>query len=158
MDDHKLIIIYNWPWGQFFCLDRIGWLSWLHLYLPFKHDRIRDSLIEEGQVVTLEKTVYMNQLLSYYGTLLTDKQASVMQAYYEADYSLAEIAENLQISRQAVHDIIRRSEEALNHYENQLQLKKKSDQRWQALEDLTQLLQGHEQALHLVHQLIELEQ
>ncbi|MGX7145262.1 YlxM family DNA-binding protein [Facklamia languida] len=108
--------------------------------------------------MTLEKTVYMNQLLSYYGTLLTDKQASVMQAYYEADYSLAEIAENLQISRQAVHDTIRRSEEALNHYENQLQLKKKSDQRWQALEDLTQLLQGHEQALHLVHQLIELEQ
>lgn len=70
----------------------------------------------------LEKTVRMNILFSFYRNLLTDKQAQYMADYYEEDYTLAEIAENNNVSRQAIYDSIRRTEESLLDYEEKLQL------------------------------------
>lgn len=61
-------------------------------------------------------------LYDFYGKLLTPKQREVMRLYYEEDLSLGEIAEELKISRQAVHDILRRSEQALEKYEKKLGL------------------------------------
>lgn len=70
----------------------------------------------------LEKTIQMNILFSFYGALLTDKQATYMAEYYEEDYTLAEIAANHDVSRQAIYDSIKRTELALHDYEDKLQL------------------------------------
>lgn len=61
-------------------------------------------------------------LYDFYGTLLTSKQQEVMRLYYEQDLSLAEIAKELKVSRQAVYDILRRAEIALEKYEKRMGL------------------------------------
>ena len=61
-------------------------------------------------------------LYDFYGQLLTEKQREIMQFYYEDDFSLGEISENLKISRQAVYDTIKKSEKTLQEYEEKLRL------------------------------------
>ncbi|MFC4652672.1 putative DNA-binding protein [Lactococcus nasutitermitis] len=70
----------------------------------------------------IEKTNRMNTLFEFYATLLTDKQMNYIELYYADDYSLAEIAEQFDISRQAVYDNIRRTEKVLEGYEEKLHL------------------------------------
>ncbi|EZH67218.1 hypothetical protein DH09_04590 [Bacillaceae bacterium JMAK1] len=70
----------------------------------------------------LEKTMRMNALFDFYHALLTDKQRNYLQLYYYDDYSLGEISELYDVSRQAVYDNIRRSELMLEQYEEKLQL------------------------------------
>ena len=65
-------------------------------------------------------TVSMALLLDFYGELLPQKQRSYMDAYYDQDLSLAEIAENEGVSRQGVHDALKRAEAALEDYEKKL--------------------------------------
>lgn len=62
----------------------------------------------------------MAVLIDFYGALLTPRQQELMQAYYLEDLSLAEIAGGDGVSRQAVHDLIRRAEAALQEYEEKL--------------------------------------
>lgn len=69
-----------------------------------------------------DKISRMNELLDFYGPLLTDKQQEVLRLHYEMDWSLAEIAEHMNITRQAVHDIDKRAETALEDYERRLGL------------------------------------
>ncbi len=56
-------------------------------------------------------------LLDCYGNMLTERQRTLLEGYYDEDLSLAELAEPLGISRQAVHDSIRRGERLLEEYE-----------------------------------------
>jgi len=70
----------------------------------------------------LDKISRINQLLDFYGPLLTEKQQEVLRLHYELDWSLAEIAEHMNITRQAVHDTGRRAEAALQDYEQRLGL------------------------------------
>ena len=60
------------------------------------------------------------KLLDLYGKLLTDNQLNVMTHYYFDNLSLAEIAQNLSVSRQAVYDHIKKSKVLLNKYEDKL--------------------------------------
>ncbi|MFV0381907.1 MAG: YlxM family DNA-binding protein [Breznakia sp.] len=64
----------------------------------------------------------INTHLDFYEKLLTQKQQAIMNAYYREDYSLAEIAENVGVTRSAVSDIIQRVIKILLHYEEVLQL------------------------------------
>ena len=64
-------------------------------------------------------------LYDIYGKLLTDKQKNYFEDYYYMDLSLAEIAENYNISRNAIHDQIKRAIESLYNYEANLHLQKK---------------------------------
>ncbi len=77
----------------------------------------------------LEKTTRMNYLFDFYQELLTPKQRSYMMLYYLDDHSLGEIAEEYNITRQAVYDNIRRTEAMLEEYEAKLQLFDKFQQR-----------------------------
>ena len=64
-------------------------------------------------------------LLDFYGQLLTIRQYEIMDLHYNNDYSLAEIAEQLSISRQGVFDNIKKGKLALNNFENKLNLVKR---------------------------------
>lgn len=59
-------------------------------------------------------------LLEVYENMLTYKQRDVMELYYWEDLSLGEIAESGGITRQAVRDSIKRSEQSLSELENKL--------------------------------------
>ncbi|WP_050181479.1 putative DNA-binding protein [Domibacillus robiginosus] len=103
----------------------------------------------------LEKTMRMNYLYDFYQMLLTDKQRSYMSLYYLDDYSLGEIAEEYEVSRQAVYDNIKRTEAMLEEYEVKLMLLKKFQKR-QAL--LDQLKAGaDERMLKIIKAIEELE-
>jgi UPF0122 protein BH2485 len=81
--------------------------------------------IEEERELDLEKFVEIELLFSLYQQLLTEKQRKVMGYYYQEDYSLSEISDLLGISRQAVHDNIKRTEIQLFGYESKLKLSEK---------------------------------
>lgn len=70
----------------------------------------------------MSKNLEMSNLLDLYGCLLTEKQFNIMDMYYNDDLSLGEIAEDLNISRQGVHDTVKRGEETVTEYENKLGL------------------------------------
>lgn len=61
-------------------------------------------------------------LYDFYGAMLTDRQREIYEEYYLNDMSFGEIAEQLQISRAAVFDNIKRSDKMLAHYEERLGL------------------------------------
>lgn len=76
----------------------------------------------------MEKNIEMSMLCQTYGKLLTKKQFEVLNDYYNNDLSLSEIAENLDITRQAVRDNLKKGENKLLEYEKQLGIMKKTMQ------------------------------
>ena len=68
----------------------------------------------------MDKKVEVSMLLQIYGKLLTEKQYRVIDYYYNEDLSLSEIAENEEITRQGVRDIIKKGEKKLFEYEEKL--------------------------------------
>ena len=76
-------------------------------------------------MVIIEEKVKISILCQLYGKLLTEKQYEVLDDYYNNDLSLSEIAENLEITRQAVRDNIKKGENKLLEYEEKLGIMKK---------------------------------
>ncbi len=74
----------------------------------------------------MDKHIEVSMLLEIYGKLLTDKQQSVLNEYYNNDLSLAEIADEYHISRQGVRDILMKGEGKLFEYEEKLAIMKKT--------------------------------
>lgn len=72
----------------------------------------------------MEEKVKISMLLQTYGKLLTEKQYEFLNDYYNNDLSLSEIAENMQITRQAVRDNIKKGENKLFEYEEKLGIMK----------------------------------
>jgi len=73
----------------------------------------------------IEKLVEIGILYDYYGNLLSHKQSEVIELFYNHDLSLAEIGENLNITRQGVFDTLKRAEANLYEYEQILGLIKR---------------------------------
>lgn len=67
-------------------------------------------------------------LLDFYGELLNERKRSVLSLYYDEDLSLAEIADELGISRQGVRELIKKAESELRNLEEKLGLVQKFEQ------------------------------
>ena len=91
----------------------------------------------------MDNKVKISMLCDIYGKLLTEKQFEFINDYYNNDLSLSEIAENNNITRQAVRDIIKKGERKLFEYEEKLLFMKKTitqEQKIQAiLSELTKI-------------------
>jgi predicted DNA-binding protein YlxM (UPF0122 family) len=85
---------------------------------------------------TLEKKEQLNELFDVYQTLLTDKQIEYFKYYYQEDYSLQEIAELLDVSRNAIFDQLKKVEQHLFSYEEKLKLLEKKQKRLEIMDQL----------------------
>jgi hypothetical protein len=109
----------------------------------------------------LEKMERVIMQKDLYGPLLTEKQAQVLAWHYEQDLSLTEIAEQMEISKQAVYDLLRRSETTLAGYERRLGLVRRFKEIRQELEEVCALLEGscdhdtHTRAVNTLRTLLE---
>jgi len=92
----------------------------------------------------LEKLEQFVLLHDIYGALLTDKQRRILKDYYENDFSLSEIADDMNTSRQAVYDLIKRAEHQLMQYEAKLGLLDKFKTTRRQMETVCELLSQEE--------------
>ena len=72
--------------------------------------------------MSLEKTIEVNNLIDLYGKFLTEKQLNIMNDYFKLDCSLSEIADNLNITKQAVKYSINLALEKLHELDKILRL------------------------------------
>ena len=70
----------------------------------------------------MEKIVEQGLLYDFYGELLTEHQRQVYEARVFDNLSLSEIAQDFDISRQGVHDLVKRCDKILQDYEEKLHL------------------------------------
>lgn len=70
----------------------------------------------------MDKKIEVGLMLDFYGQILNEKQEDIVQMYYNQDLSLGEISEILGITRQGVHDYLKRSENTLYTMESKLGL------------------------------------
>ncbi|HAY1581552.1 TPA: putative DNA-binding protein [Staphylococcus aureus] len=105
----------------------------------------------------LVKTLRMNYLFDFYQSLLTNKQRNYLELFYLEDYSLSEIADTFNVSRQAVYDNIRRTGDLVEDYEKKLELYRKFEQRREIYDEMKQHLSNPEQIQRYIQQLEDLE-
>lgn len=74
----------------------------------------------------MEKRDYLIILYDYYEELLTEKQKEYFKSYYFNNLSLGEISQNYNISRNAIHKVLQKTEDKLTFYEEKLKLYQKS--------------------------------
>ena len=86
--------------------------------------------------MNFDNIAHVSLLFDFYGKLLTKRQREVMELYYEENLTLAEIADEFEISRQGVHDALKNAEKALKGYEEKLGLVEKLQQSRQAIEQI----------------------
>ena len=75
----------------------------------------------------MNKFLYYNDLFNLYKELLTTKEKEIFALYYEENYSMGEISENLNISRSAVVNTVKIVENKLSKYESILHIKEKNE-------------------------------
>lgn len=91
------------------------------------------------------KEVYeISLLLDFYGQLITKRQYEMLDLHYNNDYSLGEIAEYMNISRQGVYDNIRRGKGLLAELENKLGLVRKFSEQKKTIEGILHELKAVE--------------
>lgn len=97
----------------------------------------QDKTIEER----LEERVYLSMLYDFYGALLKENNRRIFEAYIQEDYSISEIAGEMEISRQAVHDAVKRITKQLKGYEEKLGLLERFEQQRSEMRRLHECLQ-----------------
>lgn len=89
----------------------------------------------------LEERLRASLLYDYYGELLNDNQRKFCEQYFEGDLSLSEIALQEGITRQGVHDKIKRGIKQLELYEERLSLVRKSELMEESIKEIRLLLE-----------------
>lgn len=105
----------------------------------------------------LIKTIRMNYLFDFYQSLLTEKQRNYLELFYLQDYSLSEIADTFDVSRQAVYDNIRRTGDLVEDYEEKLGLYRNFEQRQNLYEQIKQHINNPEQIKKYIQALEDLD-
>jgi len=95
----------------------------------------------------MERIVSQGLLYDFYGELLTDHQKEVYEDFVYNDYSVSEIAESYNISRQAASDLLKRCGKILEGYEAKLGLVERFLNIKQRIEKLEQLSDAEKQAI-----------
>lgn len=98
-----------------------------------------------AQVIIVNEILKQALLYDFYGELLTDHQKEIYGQFILEDLSLGEIARDAGISRQGVHDIIRRCSQALEGYENKLHLVEKFMSVKKKVQQIDALLDDYEE-------------
>ena len=96
------------------------------------------------QVINVNEILKQALLFDFYGELLTDHQKEIYGQFLLEDLSLGEIARDAGISRQGVHDIVKRCEQALAGYEEKLHLVEKFMTVKNKVKQIDELLDGYE--------------
>ena len=78
-----------------------------------------------AEVMSVNEILEQALLYDFYGELLTDHQKDIYEQFVLEDLSLGEIAKDAGISRQAVHDLVKRCQKILEGYEDKLHLVEK---------------------------------
>ena len=94
----------------------------------------------------MEKIVEQGILYDFYGPLLTEHQQEVYEACVYEDLSLAEAAERFGISRQNIHDLLRRCDKSLKEYEERLGLIARFRENRDSLESIKNLISKNMEA------------
>jgi len=105
-----------------------------------------------------EKDLKISFLLDFYGEVLSERKRTVLEYYYNDDLSLAEIAQDIGISRQGVRELIKKAEEELHFYEEKLGLAERFHNTQQSAERLLALLESsgaNEELLQAARELTE---
>lgn len=84
----------------------------------------------------MDKKVELSILLDIYGNMLTEKQSKLLDDYYNNDLSLSEIAENNEITRQAVRDNLKKGENNLLEFEEKLGIMKQEMNKEKVIENV----------------------
>lgn len=129
------------------------------IILSVKQKRLTARMREKGAPAVKDLQRY-TLLIDFYGQLLTPRQQELIAAYYLEDLSLGEIAGEDGVSRQAVHDLIKRSEAALAEFEAKLGMVAEYLQRQERLAQVRSLLEGARgsgvpEAVRLLEQMLE---
>ena len=114
----------------------------------------------------IEKMIRIGRLYDMYGELLTDRQRKCLDLHYLQDLSLGEIAAEFGVSRQAINDILHRTTEILEQYEQKLKLLEQDEKRTKlllnirfilenALNDKNSSVDAVQQALNVVNQILK---
>lgn len=99
----------------------------------------------------------MNYLFDFYQALLTKKQRNYLELFYLQDYSLSEIADTFDVSRQAVYDNIRRTGDLVEDYETKLGLYKNFELRQEIYEQMKLNVNDSEKIKQYIQALEDLE-
>ena len=100
--------------------------------------------------------IYKSSLLyDFYGELLTDHQKEIYEDYVLNDLSLVEIAEQRGISKQGVHDLIKRCDKILNEYESKLKLVEKYEVTKKDINKICELTNNNEEIKQIAESILE---
>lgn len=119
------------------------------------------------QVIKMEKIVAQGILYDFYGELLTAHQQNIYEDVIFHDLSLSEIADKQGITRQGVHDLVRRCDKTLQDYEEKLQLVHKFFETKKRVKEIHNLTQQYkktddialiDQIENIANDILELEQ
>ena len=104
----------------------------------------------------IEKLLHISLLFDFYGQLLTVRQRELVELYFQNDLSLGELAGEFGVSRQAIHDILKRAREMLEEYEAKLGLVQRHLDQQVKLREIDRLLAENqvERARRLVAELL----
>lgn len=98
-----------------------------------------------AQVINVNEILKRALLYDFYGELLTEHQKEIYGQFISEDLSLGEIAKDAGISRQGVHDLVKRCDQTLVSYEEKLCLVEKFMSIKEKVRQMNQLLDGYEE-------------
>ena len=110
-----------------------------------KVDMTTDGTVAESAIsTTLDQREWKGMLYDFYGELLTEHQKKIYEDVVLDDFSLSEIASEQGISRQGVHDLVKRCDKILLDYEAKLHLVERFSRIKQKIQQIDRLTDNAE--------------